>query len=130
MKTANLFLENFFAWGVLQKIHLTGNREITLEEIDVFAKEVVKKANDKGIKIITNFSRHLTYRFIDEYSSFVSLKNGHCLKSLKLKEGISEQDCLEIFNMGSMPNELVNLLCDESIGRKVFEKTTSNEIVK
>ena len=122
MKNINLFIDNYFAWGIWQKIGLTGNREITLEEIDTFAKEVVKNAKEIGITVKSNFSRDMTYRFLDEYCDYISLKNGHCMKSLKLNDEISQEACLEIFHMCVLPNEIIKVLSDEKIGKTVFKQ--------
>lgn len=125
MKKVDLFIKDFFAWGIYQKIQLTGNREITLDEIENFAKEVTKVASEKEITIRTHFSRDLTYQFLDEYSDYVSLKNGNCIKSLKLNDEITQENCFDVFNMCVLPNEAIKILSNENVGKTVFKQEKS-----
>ena len=117
-KIANLELEDAFAWGVWQKIRLTGNREITFKEIEAFAKIVTKRATEElGYKIHFNFSRDLTNKFLRYYQNYVT-----CTKdSIKLNDNISYEEALEIFYMSSAPVGLTLLLLDDNIGKQIFD---------
>ena len=44
------------------------------------------------------------------------------MKFLKLNDEISQEDCLEIFHMCVLPNEIIKVLSDEKIGKTVFKQ--------
>ena len=115
-KIANLYLEDLFAWGVWQKIRLTNNREISFREIEDFSLEVGKEAQQKGIKYTTYLSRDLTNKFLNNYEEFVTSTD----KSIKLNDGIDYKQSLDIFSMGTISIDMLKILLDDKIGKKVF----------
>lgn len=116
-KIANLELEDAFAWGVWQKIRLTGNREITFEEIEKFALAVTKKATEElGYRISFMFSRVLTNKFLNQYREYVTYKD----TSLKLNDNITYKEALDIFSMGVIAPDLLIVMLDDKIGTQIF----------
>lgn len=123
-KIANLYLEDLFAWGVWQKIRLTNNREITFKEIEDFALEVGKQAKLKGIKYNAYLNRDLTNQFICEYKKYITVSD----KSLTLNGEINYKQSLNIFHMGTVSLDMLPILLNDNIGKKIFkQKENENE---
>ena len=127
-KIANLGLEDAFAWGVCQKIRLTGDREISFEEIAQFAAIVTERAINElhYDKIWFNFSRDNTNKFLNEYQDYVTRNES----SIRLNDGLSYEDVLEIFHMGLIPLDLHTILLDDEIGKQIFGQKTLKEPVE
>ena len=123
-KLAYLELEDAFAWGVWQKIRLTGNREITFKELEEFARAVTKQAYEKlGYdQIWFKFNRDNTIKFYNYYRDYTT----HTDNSIKLNDNLTYEDTLKIFPMGVVPVDLLPILLDDNIGEKIF----ANEIAK
>lgn len=122
-KIANLYIEDFFAWGIWQKICITGVRYITFTELENFAHEVGKVAKANGYKFTTNFSKDLTIQFFNKYKNYIT----HDKNSITLNDSITYEELLNIFNMGVVSYDIVKIMLDKNIGKKVFvEKEVIN----
>lgn len=125
---AKLGIEDFFIWGVWQKINLTGNRKITLKEIEDFAHIVSKEAKKIDIEVICNFSRNETQKFISEYDNFITYDGDYYkLNYLKLNDDISYEQSLDLFHMGVINYKLIKILTNKKIGQSIFNNKNKQE---
>lgn len=125
---AKLGIEDFFIWGIWQKINSTGNRKITLKEIEDFADIVSKEAKKIDIEVKCNFSRNETQKFINEYGDFITYDGDYYkLNYLKLNDNISYEQSLDLFHMGVINYKLVKILTDKKIGQTIFNNKNKQE---
>jgi len=115
-KVANLFIDDFFSWGVWQKINLTGDRKMSYAEIKQYADLVGKLAQSQGVKTRVNFGRNEINHFLNIYSDYLTYDDN----SIKLNDNVSYEDSLEIFHMGATPLFIVLLLINQDIAQALF----------
>ncbi len=122
-KIAHLGIEDAFAWGVCQKIRLTGEREISYVEIEKFSRVVSQRGRDElGYdKIWFDFNRDETQKFLSRYSEHIT----HTDDGIRLNDNFSYADTLKAFNMGSVPMDLIPILLDDNIGEQIFDQEIS-----
>ena len=115
-KIANLYIDDFFPWGVWQKINLTGDREMSFGEIKTYADLVDKLAQSQGVQTRVNFGRNEINHFLNMYSEYLTYDDN----SIMLNDNVSYEDSLEIFHMGATPLFIVELLINQDIAQTMF----------
>ncbi len=118
-RVANLDVEDAFAWGMFQKIRILGQKQISIEELCKFADAVIELSKAK-LKFIPKFSfGQLEFdNFFNRYGDYVTANND----IIKLNEKLEAYDLFDIFSMGIIPLDMVKIMKDKELGKKVFKK--------
>lgn len=120
---SKLDIKDFFAWGVWQKINLTGNREISFEEIEKFANEVKNSVEEKeDFECIVNLNEELNAKILKRFDRYLSHNN----KGVRLNDNMSFEDSKKAFLMEAVPRAYISILSDKKIGEKVFLNKAKN----
>lgn len=118
-RVVNLDVEDAFAWGMFQKIRILGQKQISIEELCKFADAVIELSKAK-LKFIPKFSfGQLEFdNFFNRYGDYVTANND----IIKLNEKLEAYDLFDIFSMGIIPLDMVKIMKDKELGKKVFKK--------
>ena len=120
-KEIHLNIKEFFVFGICQKIHLTKSYEISTIEITQFAAEVVNKAvNELGMTFFAHLSKDLICQLENDNKDYVKFENN----KLKLSKNITPDECVRIFCPNVTSKDLLDILTDKNIGKKVFGNQT------
>ena len=117
---SKLFINDFFSWGVWQKINLTGNREISFEEIEKFANEVKNEIEKKDYECEIHLEKVMNERVLKFYKNYITKTDN----KIRLNDGITFEESKNIFLMNAVPSAYIEVFTDKKIGEKVFLNKT------
>ena len=118
MRETFLLVDDYFAYAIWQKINLTGQRVINIEELKLFASEVAKEALKMGQKATPLINGYFINEFVTDYRQYVSYNKHE--KTFCLNDGISMEQTMKIFRMGTLNNNLKEIMSCDRLGKSIF----------
>lgn len=122
--TFNIYAGDIFAWGLIRKAFLMGEREITYRELKDFKSKVISAITKNGY----NCCVYDWGDYVDEFLYYNQNYITYDDNGIKLNDEITYEKALDVFHIGSLSLDLLLVLCqDENIWKATIKEEQKQE---